>query len=308
MKTQLYLLTGFLGAGKTTFLKNFVSLFADKTVKVIVNEFGKEGIDGILLSQAHIETEEIHDGSIFCTCRLDQFEEVLARQVRLGPDTIIVEASGLSDPTNIRKILSQSVHFENVDFCGSICLVDAINFHKVYSTAVVCKKQLSIADAVVINKTDLATPAQIDNVTDIIRKDRPDVPVFQTVYGRIDQSWFKDPSTPPQAGSGKPVLHTADLTLRKYLITVKDTFTPDTLKAFLELFLENTYRIKGFARLDGEVYYVDATGTLLQILPNAADMPLVNNRLVVLSGSALNAKKNIDKAINQYREHIVSVE
>jgi G3E family GTPase len=307
MKTQLYLLTGFLGAGKTTFLKNFVSLFADKTVKVIVNEFGKEGIDGILLSQAHIETEEIHDGSIFCTCRLDQFEEVLARQVRLGPDIIIVEASGLSDPTNIRKILSQSVHFENVDFRGSICLVDAINFHKVYSTAVACKKQLSIADAVVINKTDLATPAQIDNVTDIVRKDRPDVPVFQTVYGRIDPSWINELSTPP-ADSGKPALHTADLTLRKYLITVKDTFTPGTLKEFLELFLENTYRIKGFARLGGNVYYVDATGTTLQILPNTADMPLVNNRLVVLSGSALNAKKNIDKAINQYHEYVVSVE
>ena len=62
---KLYLITGFLGAGKTTFLKKFVTLFQGQKLALIVNEFGKEGVDGALLSTLGIALSEINNGSIF---------------------------------------------------------------------------------------------------------------------------------------------------------------------------------------------------------------------------------------------------
>ena len=75
--SRLYLITGFLGAGKTTFLKQFMKQFSSERMHIIVNEFGKEGIDGELLSELGIALDEINNGSIFCSCRLDKFKNVL---------------------------------------------------------------------------------------------------------------------------------------------------------------------------------------------------------------------------------------
>ena len=96
--SRLYLITGFLGAGKTTFLKQFMKQFSSERMHIIVNEFGKE---------LGIALDEINNGSIFCSCRLDKFENVLQQVLQEKPDVIIVEASGLSDPTNVKKILNQ---------------------------------------------------------------------------------------------------------------------------------------------------------------------------------------------------------
>ena len=76
--TEVYLITGFLGAGKTCFVKNMVKALPHETMDIIVNEFGREGIDGALLHKTGLQVKEIVNGSIFCTCRLDQFEEALA--------------------------------------------------------------------------------------------------------------------------------------------------------------------------------------------------------------------------------------
>ena len=116
--SRLYLITGFLGAGKTTFLKQFMKQFSSERMHIIVNEFGKEGIDGELLSELGIALDEINNGSIFCSCRLDKFENVLQQVLQEKPDVIIVEASGLSDPTNVKKILNQREKISRIGIYG----------------------------------------------------------------------------------------------------------------------------------------------------------------------------------------------
>lgn len=106
MKSALYLITGFLGAGKTTFLQQFVRLFHGKKLAMVINEFGREDVDGQLLRELHAKLESIHSGSIFCACRLEQFEHALTGLLEDQPDVVLVETSGLSDPTNIREVLS----------------------------------------------------------------------------------------------------------------------------------------------------------------------------------------------------------
>ena len=113
--TKLYLITGFLGSGKTTFLHKLVRLFPDRRLAIVVNEFGKVGVDE-------------------------------------PPELIFVEASGLSDPTAVRSILAQSGKFASLDYAGAICLIDAARFQKVYQTARVCRMQLAVDELVLINK------------------------------------------------------------------------------------------------------------------------------------------------------------
>ena len=301
--SKLYLITGFLGAGKTTFLKKFILHFKDQTMHVIVNEFGKEGIDGQLLSEIGSTLDEINNGSIFCSCRLDMFEEVLERALQASPDIIIVEASGLSNPTNIKKILAQPGRFDDLQYMGSICLVDARQFPKVYDTATVIKKQLSVSDVVLINKTDLAPPDSIREIRQTILSHRPNIPIYETTFGKIESAWI-DNLKEPELLSEEQVMQNRDVTLRSYLITIRDSFTLYNLQKFIEMFLEYTYRVKGFVKLDGTVYHVDCVGNIFKATPYEGQNIHGLNQLVVLSGNGLPAGKAIKEAIRWYPDDI----
>ncbi|MFZ2539648.1 MAG: GTP-binding protein [Oscillospiraceae bacterium] len=306
--TGIYLITGFLGAGKTTFLKKFVKLQSAHKMRIIVNEFGKEGIDGKLLKELSIVVDEINNGSIFCACRLEQFEKVLVTALQDVPELIIIEASGLSDPTNIRKILSQQDKFKNIKLLGSICIVDAINFKKVIATARVCKKQLSVSNVVIINKTDIATDDDICLTKKLIAELYPDIITHLTSFGEIKTEWLEqlccDKSENP------PLMQTKDLGLQKALIHISDTMGLFRLEKFLEMICEDAYRIKGFVKLDGEIYLVDCVGSLFTVKRYALQKSdEVNiNHIVALAGSGVDLKKSIQNAVKWYKDYIITVE
>ena len=149
--SRLYLITGFLGSGKSTFLKNFIRLFPGEKMQLIINEFGREGIDGMLLEELGIGMEEITGGSVFCSCRLDQFEQALTTFVEADTDVVLVEASGLSDPTGVRRLFADQSRFSGIEYAGAVCLVDAVRFPKVYAKSRACLRQVSASDIALIN-------------------------------------------------------------------------------------------------------------------------------------------------------------
>lgn len=300
--TKLYLITGFLGAGKTTFLKNFIRHFSAERLHIIVNEFGKEGIDGQLLKEIGTTLDEINNGSIFCSCRLDKFEEVLTYALAAAPDIIVVEASGLSNPTNIRKILAQPDKFTDIDYKGSICLIDSRQFPKVYDTATVVKKQIAISDIIIINKTDLVDEEAQNTIEHTLMSHRPDIPVFRTTYGTIQPEWFEQ-MVHPTLVEEKPEIQRKDITLRSYLLTIKSSFTLYNFQKFVEMFLADTYRVKGFVQLESDIYLVDCVGNLFKATLYEGEVRGLN-RLVILSGSGLPTAKSIKEAIKWYPDYI----
>lgn len=304
--SKLYLVTGFLGAGKTTFLKNFIRLFEGQRMHIIVNEYGKEGIDGQLLKELGTVLDEINNGSIFCSCRLDKFEEVLQKALITKPDVIIIEASGLSNPTNVRKIMAQEEKFPGLEYMGSICLLDARRFHKVYKTATVVKKQISISDIILINKTDLATEEELEAIRRTVHEHRPDIPVFETSFGEIRDQWLEEMKK-PMLSAEKPEMQTRDITLRSYILKIKDTFTVYELEKFVEMFLEDTYRVKGFVRLEGRNWLLDCVGNLFKLTPYENEVSALNE-IVVLAGNGLPAAKSIKEATKWYPDKIAGFE
>lgn len=303
---KLYLITGFLGAGKTTFLKNLIAQMRGYRIKVIVNEFGKEGIDGTLLNETGAKIEEINNGSIFCSCRLDQFEQALEKTVSENPDFIFVEASGLSDPGNMDKIISSVRESERIEYMGSVCLVDAVNFKKVLATARVCKNQLKASDIVLLNKTDLVDNRTVIETEELIYRYKPSAKIIRTIFGRLRAEWICGQKKARYI-SPSPVYHLKDVSLQKKLIVLSDSMKYSQLEKFLQMFVKDTYRVKGFVFLEGRPALIDCVGAEIAIRQYNSSVKSCN-RVVALAGQEMPMEKSLKKASECYPQYILSIE
>lgn len=305
--SRFYLTTGFLGAGKTTFLKNFIRLFANQKVQLIVNEFGQAGIDGVLLSQLGAFLQEISGGSVFCSCRIDQFEKALRQSVDIKADVILAEASGLSDPTGVRRLFCQTGRFPHIEYMGGICLIDAMRFPKLYTTARTCVKQLAASDVAVVNKTDRASAEQLEATLGLVKGQRPDMPVLQTCFGAVDVTIFELLENARTLSEGDTAL-TADLSLRRLDIQIAPTITTYELQKFIEMFLENTFRVKGFVQTMNGLQFVDCVGNVAQVEPYKLEVSEGKvGHLTVLSGAGMPVRTAVKEACKWYKSHIVAV-
>ncbi|MGN0563811.1 MAG: CobW family GTP-binding protein [Candidatus Heritagella sp.] len=305
----LYLITGFLGAGKTSFLKHFLRLFAGQKMQIIVNEFGKEGVDGTLLSGMSTDLREISGGSVFCSCRMDQFEQVLQESAGEKPDVIITEASGLSDPTGVRRLFDQTVRFPHIQYKGAICLVDAVRFPKLYDTARACTRQLAASDIAVVNKTDLAGDDQLRQTRRLIQEQRPDLPILETSFGRIPPDFLEKLSA-AQNGDKNGNLLIEDLTVGRITLRIAESIRAYELEMFIRMFAEQTFRIKGFiSTRDLGMVLVDGVGTTISLAPYSEKVPPEKQGILnVLYGAGMRIRPAVAQACKWYDSFILSKE
>lgn len=304
--SRLYLITGFLGAGKTTFLRNFITLFRGEKVRLIINEFGKEGIDGTILSDLHAMMQEISGGSVFCACRLDQFEAALHQ---CGDDeTILVEASGLSDPTGVRRLFSQTDRFPHISYMGGVCLVDAVRFPKVYATARSSVRQLAASDVAVINKLDRATPEQLAQTKQLIAGQRPDLPMVETSFGRLPEDFLRFLAG-SQGGDREELPLVMDLTTRKVTVELSPEISAYELEKFINMFAEQTYRVKGLIQTkDQGLVLADCVGNVVSVHPTELQPEAHTiGVLTVLAGGNMPIRKTMQTACHWYDSYVKSV-
>ena len=297
---RLLLITGFLGSGKTTFLKELLAMQKGKRLSLIVNEFGRVGVDGELLLNLGASMREVVGGSIFCTCRLDQFEEALLQAIQENPELILVEASGLSDPTAIRTVLSQ--HPE-VDYQGCVALCDAASVEKVLSTARVCAKQLSVSDLILLNKTDLVSAEEAARLQLFLSKRFPLASVQATIQGKCLPEWLDAIDAHAELVSFQD---SRDITLQKAYIAVSSEMTREQCASFVKLFVEETYRVKGFVRLAEGWFLTDCVGAYVHMQPCelAAGQ---ESGLVALAGQGMNLRRSLKEAVKWYGDFIQDV-
>lgn len=301
---KLYMLVGFLGAGKTTLLKNLIDILKRNRIKVIVNEFGSEGIDGELIKQLDVAVSEINNGSIFCSCRIDEFEQALFNSIKENPEVIIVEASGLSDPSHVKNILSKP-SFESIEFSGCICVADATSLKKVISTARVCKKQLAVSDIVLINKTDIASDEDIEETENLVRQSSPARFIYRTAFGRILPEWLDSVADSKPPDEGAATYHLKDVSLQKMSVHIKDSIPQETLEKILRMFIEDTYRVKGFVRTSNGSCLIDCVGASLKISPYRGSV--THSRIVALAGADMPMEQSIRRAAQWYPQYIEKI-
>ena len=307
-KKNLYLVSGFLGAGKTTFMHNLIDFFKDQKVAIIVNEFGKEGMDGQLLKRDGISLEEISNGSIFCNCRSDTFIEALIKISEYPVDTVLIESSGLSDPTGMGKIMSivQNLSEDRYDYRGTIVIADATNIEKLVYAAAAVELQIVSSDLVIINKTDLVDEEKIESVEKIIRQINPCVIIERTSFGKIaNPNWITNLTNENSLGDMN-VTKKRIIGTQKLLVSMKGNYDRDSIEKWIKDFSDTFYRIKGFVYIENTWHYVDGTSNQLKIYE--VDTVPKEASIVILASGDRPVKREMTSSWKKYfREELVLV-
>ncbi|RWE76039.1 MAG: GTP-binding protein [Mesorhizobium sp.] len=175
-------LTGYLGAGKTTLLNRILSENHGKRYAVIVNEFGEIGIDNDLIVESDEEIYEMNNGCVCCTVRGDLIRVVEGLMRRPGRfDAIVVETTGLADPVPVAQtfFMDDDVRTKT-KLDAVVALVDAKHLPLRLKDSKEAEDQIAFADVVVLNKTDLVTPEELEKVEATIRAINPATKIHRT--------------------------------------------------------------------------------------------------------------------------------
>jgi G3E family GTPase len=181
-KIPVTVLTGYLGAGKTTLLNRILSEPHGKRYAVVVNEFGEIGIDNELVIGADEEVFEMNNGCICCTVRGDLIRIIEGLMKRKGRfDAIIVETTGLADPAPVAQTFFVDEDVKQVARLDAVVTVaDAKWLAQRLRDAPEAKNQIAFADVIIINKTDLVSPAELREVEARIRAINPYATLHRT--------------------------------------------------------------------------------------------------------------------------------
>lgn len=292
---KLYLLTGFLGAGKTTMLLSLLNGggVAGKKIGVIQNEFGKLSIDGALLRRGDIQMREISNGSIFCSCLKLQFVSALAEMSKQGLDMLFVESSGLADPSNLEEILA-AVEVLCADqpytLAGTICLVDGVDFLENAADLETVVRQIVHCNIALLNKCDLISPARVQAVKEQIRQYNENCLIVETEQGRLDPRLLEQDLSHYQWAPGEASTNTVDTKPKTFSISFEISVPWEKLRRFLEGVLPDCYRIKGFCQTDIGWQQVDVVGDRIDRKPCQAR---ANSQLVFISKTGIQLIRRI---------------
>jgi G3E family GTPase len=200
-------ITGFLGAGKTTLLRHFLASPEGSGTAVIVNEFGAVGIDDALVRDSAEETVLLGNGCVCCITRSD-LQLALRRLVfdrergTVPPFArVVIETSGLADPGPILQTFSTDralggeFHIDVV-----LTVVDAMNGETNLDAAAEARKQVILADRLIISKTDLAEGGAVERLTRRLQSLNPHAAIDIAVSGALEPDRVTTPSTAERSG------------------------------------------------------------------------------------------------------------
>jgi G3E family GTPase len=165
-KAPVIILTGFLGAGKTTLLNRILTADHGRRIAVIVNEFGEVGVDHHLLLASDQEVVQMNNGCICCTVRGDLVRALFQLlEHRAAFDTVVIETTGLAEPAPVAQTLyvDEAIRRE-FTLAGVVTVVDAKHIAGQIDASEEAREQISFADLLLLNKTDLSTPQELDEL------------------------------------------------------------------------------------------------------------------------------------------------
>jgi G3E family GTPase len=278
MSIPLYILTGFLGSGKTTFLKRVLDQYANgQKIGIIQNEFAPLNVDAVELKQSDTSFElmQVNRGSVFCVCLVADFKTGLRDFVNAHkPDAVFLEASGLSDPIAVVEILQAPELQDCVHLVKIWSIVDASSFLIMEKSNLRITHQVRVADVVIINKMDKADAEAIRKVEERINQINPLAKIFQTSYCDVDIH-LADEIVPPVAIREQNVLDVQNAQPRPVIGTavVKSTkkISRPALDQFLHEYSAKAYRLKGHVQLD------DGTALMVQITNGDCQLSVIQN-------------------------------
>lgn len=185
-------LTGFLGSGKTTLLSALIRQPDMADTAVIINEFGEVGLDHALVAKSDDTTVLLNSGCLCCTVRGDlvnTFRDLFLKRVKGEvPEfqRVVVETTGLADPAPVlHTMMTDPLVASRFRLDGVIATVDAVNGTSTLDNHMESVKQVAVADRLVLTKTDIASPEQIEALGARLKRLNPAAPQIRASHGAI---------------------------------------------------------------------------------------------------------------------------
>jgi G3E family GTPase len=252
--------TGFLGAGKTTLLRRFLAAPEGQGTAVIVNEFGAVGIDDALVRDSAEQTVLLGNGCLCCISRTD-LQVALRRLVfdrergSVPPfQRVVIETSGLADPAPILQTFSTDralggeFHIDVV-----LAVADAVNGETTLDAAAEARKQVILADRLVISKSDLASGSALERLTRRLRQLNPRATIDIAVNGALDPHRVIEPAAGERSAFVAEAEHGDGIA--SFVIEERAPFDWPVFSRAMETLIAlrgpDLLRVKGFLNLAG---------------------------------------------------------
>ena len=264
------LVTGFLGTGKTTFLKNIVEQNRDRKIIYLINEFSAHDVDGAIVSAENPNVVSIPGGSIFCHCLVTEFIGQLtkiagmanetARSERLALpvgsgfsgratspteppiriDGVVIEASGMANPKVIEQMLVETKLDPYFRLATIISVIDPNSFLKLRYTLPNILAQVEASDVVLINKVDCNPPEKIEETLALVQELNAAADRIQTVQCNVELDLFAQKT--PRGLQGE-YAKCRDPNYETFV--TEQPFDGEKLAAFVQERSDDIYRVKG---------------------------------------------------------------
>ena len=182
------IISGFLGAGKTTLIKHLLAhVYAGENVVLIENEFGEIGIDGGFLKEAGIEIREMNSGCICCSLVGDFATSLKEVVTRYNPDRILIEPSGVGKLSDVIKAVENVKDELELEICYKVAVIDVTkckmylkNFGEFY------KNQIESASTVIFSRTDIAKVEKVEEALELVKSLNEEAAVITTPVQELD--------------------------------------------------------------------------------------------------------------------------
>lgn len=265
------LLTGFLGAGKTTVLNHLIrQRYGQERIMVIENEIGQTNVDGALIQPGVEDVIELTAGCLCCSLAselLDALEEVSARHAEV--DRLVIETTGAADPSAIvQTFLGDPIVERFFELQQVVCVVDAGLVENWLEETEEALRQIVMADVLLLNKADLVRPAYLDEIAAQLNGINPDALLLRGEEGHfpaerilairtVDTTAFEarlakigTPACPVlAAGGSRHKVTTFTLSFDRPFV-LSDYFSLQ-LHRLVNLYRHQVYRIKGILHVRG---------------------------------------------------------
>lgn len=313
MPIPVTILTGFLGAGKTSLLNQLIANYPEKKFAIIENEFGEVPIDGDLVIGASDAIFELANGCICCSLN-GELVETLEKLLDSGKvfDHLIIETTGMAEPDAVATAFVSDPGIQSAfQLDGTICLVDAVSVQETLAEREEAAKQISFADHIVINKSDDVQPHYLDALKSRLREMNPLADISLANYGHTNAALLSLHAyeVGPLEQRIRAVTqhdrhqhhHHSDVTAHSF--TFEQAFDLLTFihwsKVLLMIQGKNIYRIKGILNVGKEVSKMVFQSVRTQsAFTRAGDWPEGEPRLsrIVIIGKGLK-REALEKAL-----------
>lgn len=279
------LISGFLGSGKTTLLNELVPRLRRRgdRVAVLVNELGQAAVDALLVKERDY-LAEVTGGSLYCACVRGDLVRAMKRITQeTDADTLVVEATGVADPAELGGFGDHPELAGLYRLAFTVCVASASRLYKVVRTLAAVRRQLALADLVVVTGSDSAPPADLQHTIDAVHHFGGDVPCLVAPYARLPEATWQaildstrllptDGAVTNRTGVGATAdapLERAQSLYQTRLLPVPALASEDALRRLQALLPEDTERAKGLVVVDGEarVFQFTAGVATLQQAP-----------------------------------------